>query len=295
MDYYKTLEVNKNASENDLKKAYRKLAVKWHPDKNPNNKEEAEKKFKEISEAYDVLKDKSKREMYDRFGKDGVNSNNMNSFNNFSSSGISPDDIFKDFFGTDNVFNVHENGHQTFSTFSFGGPNMMFQNQKRQRKKVKGASIEHKLNCSLEDLYHGATKKIKIERSVNYTKDSSIIEINIQPGWKEGTKLTYPNMGNSSPFEVSGDIILIVTQLDHEIFERLDNDLVMTCDISLDMALKGFTKKIKTMNGKMHTIKINKLPNSDYKHTVRNGGMPIRKNKRNIGYGNLIVRFNVKF
>ena len=295
MDYYKILGVEKNTSENELKKAYRKLAVKWHPDKNPNNKDEAEKKFKEISEAYDTLKDKSKREMYDRFGKDGVNSNNMNGFNNFNSSGISPDDIFRNFFGTDNVFNVHENNHQTFSTFNFGGPNSTFQNHKRQRKKVKGASIEHKLKCSLEDLYHGTTKRIKIERSVNYAKDSSIIEINIQPGWKEGTKLTYPNMGNSSPLEIPGDIILIITQLEHEIFERSDNDLIMTCDISLDMALKGFTKKIKTMNGKMHTIKINKLPNSDYKHKVRNGGMPIRKNKRNIGYGNLIIKFNFKF
>ena len=76
MDYYKILGVAKNTSEDELKKAYRKLAIKQHPDKNPNNKDEAEKKFKEISEAYDVLKDKEKRNMYDRFGKDGLNANN---------------------------------------------------------------------------------------------------------------------------------------------------------------------------------------------------------------------------
>ena len=118
MSYYKTLGVEKNATEEELKKAYRKLAIKWHPDKNPNNNDEAEKRFKEISEAYEVLKDKEKRKIYDRFGKDGLNANNSG-FRGFSSGGISPNDIFRNFFGTDNVFNVHENGHQTFSTFRF--------------------------------------------------------------------------------------------------------------------------------------------------------------------------------
>jgi DnaJ homolog subfamily B member 4 len=293
MDYYKILGVEKNASEEVLKKAYRKLAIKWHPDKNPNNKDEAEKKFKEISEAYDVLKDKEKRNMYDRFGKDGLNANNSG-FRGFNGGGMSPDDIFRNFFGTDNVFNVHENGHQTFSTFHFGGPNMM--NQRRQRKrKTKGSTVEHKLLCTLEELYHGITKRIKIERSINNQKKSEILEINIQPGWKEGTKLTYPNMGNSTPYESPGDITLIITQDKHNIFSREGSDLIMTCNISLDMALKGFSKSIRVMNGKMHTIKIKKLPDSDYKHIVRNGGMPIRKNKKNIGYGNLIIRFKVKF
>ena len=95
MDYYKILGVGKQASEDELKKAYRKLAVKWHPDKNPTNKDVAEKKFKEISEAYDVLKDKEKRSLYDRFGKEGLQGSAQNFNSNF---GNSADDIFKNFF-----------------------------------------------------------------------------------------------------------------------------------------------------------------------------------------------------
>jgi DnaJ family protein B protein 4 len=292
MDYYKILGVEKNASDEELKKAYRKLAIKWHPDKNPNNNNEAEKRFKEISEAYEVLKDKEKRKMYDRFGKDGLNGNNSG-FRGFSRGRMSPDDIFRNFFGTDNVFNVHENGHQTFSTFNFGGQKMA--QRRQQRRKTKGAIVNHKLLCTLEELYHGITKRIKIERSINNQKKSEILEINIQPGWKEGTKITYPNMGNSTLYNSPGDIIFIITQEDHDIFTREDSNLIMTCNISLDMALKGFTKSIRVMNGKMHTIKIMKLPNSDYKHTVINGGMPIRKNKKNVGYGKLIIRFNIEF
>ena len=81
-DYYSILGVDKGIPQDDLKKTYKELSKKYHPDKKGGNEE----KFKEISEAYDTLKDKSKREMYDRFGKDGVNSNNMNGFNNFNSS-----------------------------------------------------------------------------------------------------------------------------------------------------------------------------------------------------------------
>lgn len=277
MNYYEILQVEKNASDEEIKKAYRKLAIKWHPDKNPNNTEEAEKKFKEISEAYYTLKDKDKRNIYDRFGKDGINANN-NSFN----SGINPDDIFKKFFGADNPFESQ--------SFNFPRPPM-----NKQKKKTKGATIEHKMFCTLEDLYHGKMKKIKIEQTLERKKKSNILEITIYPGWKSGTKLTYPNMGNSTEYESPGDIIFIITEEKHNIFIRDEDDLIMTCDISLDMAQNGFSKSIKTMNGKMHTINIEKLPNSDHKHIVRNGGMPIRKDKKNIGYGNLIIRFNVKF
>ena len=91
-NYYKILGVDKNATEADIKKAYRKLALKWHPDKNPNNKEEAEKKFKEINEAYSVLSDKNKRNQYDHGGM------------NFDFRGFNPEDIFKEFFGDADPF-----------------------------------------------------------------------------------------------------------------------------------------------------------------------------------------------
>lgn len=100
-DYYHILGVTKNASPDDIKKAYRKLALKWHPDKNPNDKEEAEKRFKEISEAYEVLSDENKRRDYDRFGKQGL-SNRGGHYDDEYMGGFTfrnPEDVFREFFG----------------------------------------------------------------------------------------------------------------------------------------------------------------------------------------------------
>jgi len=281
MDYYKILGIEKKSSAEEIKKAYRRLAMKWHPDKNPNNKDVAENKFKEISEAYSVLKDKEKREIYNKFGKNGLKS--RGGFR----SGMSPNNIFRNFFGTNNVFHANRNRHQTFTTFNFDGLN----NKHFNIKKKKGRTIEYKINCTLEDLYHGTTKRIKIENS---HKDL-VLEVEIFPGWKEGTKITFSKMGFSTHMTTPGDIVFVIIQLDHEVFSRQNNDLVITQKISLDMALNGFVRPLKLMNETVHNIKIDKLPNSDYKYIIKNGGMPIRKNKLHIGYGNLIVRFDVLF
>lgn len=132
VDYYKVLEIPRNASTIEVKKSYRKLALKWHPDKNPNHKEEAELKFKEISEAYEVLSDEKKRKVYDKYGKEGLinggsahhhynNSHGM--FNNgFGANPFSafftfrdPEEVFRDFFGNDpfaDIFGRNSNRNQ---------------------------------------------------------------------------------------------------------------------------------------------------------------------------------------
>ena len=103
-DYYEVLGITKNATDSEIKKSYRKLALKWHPDKNPDNKEEAEEKFKNISEAYEVLSDKEKRKIYDRYGKDGIKQGSGSGgggMPDFEFSFTSPDEIFRQFFGSD--------------------------------------------------------------------------------------------------------------------------------------------------------------------------------------------------
>ncbi|XP_061082486.1 dnaJ homolog subfamily B member 2 isoform X1 [Conger conger] len=110
VDYYDILGVSRNASSEDIKKAYRKLALRWHPDKNPDNKEEAERKFKEIAEAYEVLSDTSKREAYGHFGKDGMpssgssGSSSPGDFPGFAFTFRSPDEVFREFFGGQDPF-----------------------------------------------------------------------------------------------------------------------------------------------------------------------------------------------
>uniref|UniRef100_A0A665XBQ7 Tubulin alpha chain n=1 Tax=Echeneis naucrates TaxID=173247 RepID=A0A665XBQ7_ECHNA len=133
VDYYSILGVSKTASQEDIKKAYRKLALKWHPDKNPDNKEEAEKKFKELAEAYEVLSDKSKRDAYDRYGNDrmghrGSPSSDFSSdFPGFTFTFRSPDEVFREFFGSQDPFaNFFDDFSSIGSSYSHHGPSRFF-------------------------------------------------------------------------------------------------------------------------------------------------------------------------
>ena len=144
-DYYNILGVDKNASEEEIKRSYKKLAVKWHPDKNINDKELAEQKFKEISEAYQVLSDPSKKEIYDKYGEEGLKNEGNMGHGEFNS----PEDIFKMFFGGGSRFPF---GNQFHESNFFGG-------NSRRKSEPKVINIP----VSLKDLYLGTKKKITIK------------------------------------------------------------------------------------------------------------------------------------
>jgi len=148
-DYYEILGVDRSASKDELKKAYRKIAIKFHPDKNPDDKE-AEEKFKEAAEAYDVLSDDEKRQRYDRFGHQGVGG----AGGGFSGGGMNMDDIFSQF---GDIFG----GGNPFESFFGGGAG-----GGRGRRMRKGTNLRIKLKLNLQEVAHGVEKKIKVNRLI---------------------------------------------------------------------------------------------------------------------------------
>ncbi|XP_077212460.1 uncharacterized protein LOC143847497 [Tasmannia lanceolata] len=316
VDYYKILQVDKNAKDDDLKKAYRKLAMKWHPDKNPNNKNEAEAKFKQISEAYEVLSDPQKRAIYDQYGEEGLKGQVPPAGAggpSFFQPGDGPtvfrfnprnaDDIFSEVFGFSSPFGggAPGSGMRGGSMFpggmfgddffgNFGEPSV---NHMR-----KAPPIENHLPCSLEELYKGTTKKMKISREIADMSGKTmpveeILTIEVKPGWKKGTKITFPEKGNEQRNIVPADLVFIIDEKPHNVFKRDGNDLVLTQKVSLAEALTGCTVHLTTLDDRRLTIPINNIIHPNYEEVVPREGMPIPKDpsKR----GNLRIKFNVKF
>ncbi len=147
-DYYEVLGVDKNASADEVKKAYKKLAIKYHPDRNPGNKE-AEEKFKEAAEAYEVLSDSTKRAQYDQFGHEG-----MNAAGGFSAGGMDLNDIFRHF-------------GDIFGGGGFGGFGGGFGGGQPRQRQYKGADLRLKVKLSLAEVATGVTKKFKVRKDVN--------------------------------------------------------------------------------------------------------------------------------
>ncbi|ESQ54402.1 hypothetical protein EUTSA_v10025591mg [Eutrema salsugineum] len=333
VDYYKVLQVDRSANDDDLKKAYRKLAMKWHPDKNPNNKKDAEAKFKQISEAYDVLSDPQKRAVYDQYGEEGLKGNvpppnaaggpggasyfsTGDGPSSFRFNPRSADDIFAEFFGFSTPFGgggAGGSGGQRFSSRMFGddmyasfgegggggGGSMHHHHHHHHHGGArKVAPIENKLPCSLEDLYKGTTKKMKISREIvdvsgKAMQTEEILTIGVKPGWKKGTKITFPEKGNEHPGVIPADLVFIIDEKPHPVFTRDGNDLIVTQKISLADALTGYTANITTLDGRTLTIPVTNVIHPEYEEVVPKEGMPLQKDQTK--KGNLRIKFNIKF
>ncbi|KAL0900577.1 hypothetical protein Bca101_084538 [Brassica carinata] len=307
VDYYKVLQVDRSAKDEDLKKAYRKLAMKWHPDKNPDSKKEAEAKFKLISEAYDVLSDPQKRAIYDQYGEEGLNSQaqppggaggfpgGSNGGASFRFNGRSADDIFTEVFGCsrpfgDSKFPFAEEVSSSYRSSARG--------EASNAPPKKAAPIETQLPCSLEDLYKGTTNKMKISRDVidSFGRPSTVEEImtiEIKPGWKKGTKVTFPEKGNEQRGITPSDLVFIVDEKPHAVFKRDGNDVVITQKIPLVEALTGYTAQVTTLDGRTLTVPVNNVISPSYEEVVKGEGMPIPKDSSM--KGNLRIKFSIKF
>lgn len=323
-DYYDILEVDKKSSDSDIKKAYRKMAMKYHPDRNPDDKE-AEEKFKEAAEAYEILKDPDKRSKYDQYGHSGI----RDDFRGFGSM----DDIFSNF---GDIFG------DPFAGFGFG--------RGGGRRMRKGGNIRIKVNLTLDEIYEGVSKKIKVHKQIkcnscdgsggdstkcptcngmgrvvsikntfigqvqtsmdcrdcggtgkiitNKCKDckgegsilgSEVIEVDIPRGVEEGMQLNMTGKGNHIPNGVPGDLHILIKEIPHDKFERNGSDLFYEHYIGVVDSILGKTCEIKTLNSKIR-IKIDPGTQSGKILRVRGKGLP---NINNGMVGDLYIHINV--
>lgn len=321
--YYEILEVPPTATEHELKKAYRKLALKYHPDKNPNEGE----RFKLISQAYEVLSDPKKREIYDMHGEDGIKEG-------AGGSGMhNPMDIFDMFFG--------------------GG------GFSRQRE-TKARDTIHQLSVPLDKLYNGCTKHLKVSRHVICSKCNGVggakdavsecktckgrgvevynqpigpnlmqriqracstcsgegqinkdpckgckgkkkikseetLEVHIEKGMKDGHKIVFHGKGDQEIGLEPGNIVIVIDELDHPVYTRKGSNLYRTFQINLTEALCGFTKVIETLDKR--ALVTHMLPGEVVKHNdirvIHGEGMPHHRNPDE--KGDLIINFKVVF
>lgn len=310
-DFYDILGVGRDASAEELKKAYRKLAIQYHPDKNPDNKE-AEEKFKEAAEAYEVLSNAEKRQRYDQFGHEGVNGGP----GGFGGGGMNMEDIFSHF---GDIFG--DMGGSPFESFFGGG--------RRAGRTVVGSNIRIKLKLNIEDITNGVEKKIKYKKKVvakgvtfdtcptcqgrgkitrvqntflgqmqtsstcpschgqgkrikdippgadgmGLLTEEVTTNLKIPAGVADGMQLNVQGKGNEIAGGVPGDLIVLIEEIPHDELHRDGNNIVYNLHVSFPAAALGTEVEVPTVSGKVR-IKVEPGTQSGKILRLRGKGIP---------------------
>jgi curved DNA-binding protein len=290
MDYYEILGVDRNADQTAIKKAYRKLALKYHPDKTKGDKE-AEEKFKQISEAYAVLSNEQKRKQYDTYGSEGFQKR------------YSQEDIFRDFDLGDifREFGIHfggGGGRTTFRSTGGGGFESFFQQaggsafpggrQGAPTQRAKGEDLLLELSITLNEVLNGATKTISLRRTDKPEK----VSVKIPVGIDSGKKLRIAGKGSPSPVGGQpGDLYLRIKVLPHPTFFREGDNLIVDRKISLTTAIMGSEIEVPTLDGPTLKVKVPAGTQPNARLRLKDKGLPEGpKGPR----GDLFVRINVE-
>ncbi|OTB07856.1 hypothetical protein M426DRAFT_71592 [Hypoxylon sp. CI-4A] len=356
---YDQLSVKPDASQDEIKKAYRKAALKWHPDKNKDNPAASEK-FKECSQAYEILSDPEKRKTYDQFGLEfllrggaapppgenpfasaqgGMPGGGFQGFDfgsmpgaqgartfHFSTAGgggganpfnfSSPESIFTEFMRGAGGVHDYDDEPDISAFFPRGGGMPRSSGGGRTRMRNNFASggdpfssgvgrettpdvttVERALPLSLEELYNGVTKKMKIKRKTfddtgKRTTTDQVLEVPIKPGLKKGSKIKFKGVGDQ---EEGGkqDLHFIVEEKPHPLFVREGDDLVHTIELDLKEALTGWRRTVTTIDGKQLNVEKGGPTGPGTSDTYPGLGMPVSKKPGE--RGNFVIKYNVKF
>jgi curved DNA-binding protein len=290
-DYYNILGISKTASAAEIKKAYRKLAMKYHPDKNKGDKS-LEDKFKKISEAYAVLSDPEKRKQYDTYGSADFQQR------------YSQEDIFKNFDLGDILKEFGFGGGRRGFSASFGqagpggrtsfsGGNPFSHNmgggfgQQQPHPRTPGKDIEHEIPLTLEELIHGTKKTITISQG----QETNAIEVSIPKGLTRGKKIRLPGKGEASPHGgPSGNLYIKSNPVPSGVFSIDGNDVFVTKSVKLTQALLGDKLEILTPSGKTMNLTLPAGTNHKARMRLPNHGIPHMKGN---GCGDLFVVINI--
>ncbi len=285
-DYYKILGVEKSATQDEIKKAYRKLAMQYHPDRNPGDKS-AEEKFKEITEANEVLSDPEKRKKYDSLGANWKQYQNTGKgFEDFFSQfkGGRPGGSSFEFSGDFGDLFGNVSGFSDFFEGFFGRGGKQGRGYRSQHK-MKGQDYEAVLYITLEDAFNGADKEVLIE--------GKKLKIKITPGTKNGKRLRLKGQGAQSTSDGErGDLYLIIKIEKHPFYEIDGYDLYYDLYIDFTTAALGGKMKIKTIDRK--TVNIEIPEGTDSGKLFRVSGMGMYKSEKKIDRGDLLVRVKLE-
>lgn len=261
-DYYKILGIEKAASPGEIKKAYRKLAIKYHPDHNKGDRA-AEAKFKDINEAYAVLRDPEKKRQYDQFGAEGFQ-------NRFSQEdifrGFDLGSIFREF-----GFGGGGRGQSAFNQMFGGMGGQGFSGFQGSRRGVKGQNLVYELPMTLEELSKTTQKAIVYQNDGRQER----VSVKIPKGMRGGQKLRLsgkgqPGMNGGPP----GDLHVQIRELEHPVFKRKDSDLYMKKNIRFSEAVLGSTVEVNTIDQKVLKLKIAAGTRDGAKYRLKGYGMP---------------------
>lgn len=284
-EYYNILGVKKKSSQEEIKKAYRKLAIKYHPDKNKGDKT-AEEKFKEISEAYEVLKDPEKRKQYDQLGSNWKQYEHAGFDPRARKRGFSgkrPGKYYHDFRGDSSEFFGKTSGFSDFFESFFGdlrsGKSRGFTDFSDD---IPGGDLAGELHISLEDAFIGTERIIDL--------GSEKIRVKIRPGAYDGLKLKIKGKGQKKYSGKSGNLYLTIKIQPHNVYQRKGDDLHKEESVDLFTALLGGKKEVRTLSGKVN-INIPESTQNGKTFRLRGKGMPVYGSS---GYGDLFVKLTIK-